>query len=291
MSNNIWRTLTIQDILNKILHKEQKDGWMTWISYFPPIPNRRMKIVIGTPAFGGLIHTEYFNSILVLLADKEIQKDYNIIILTIKNDSFIIRARQEIVKIAINQHADKLLFIDADIKFTIDQFRSVVSCGTKLVVGGTFRKKILQSSTLSYNIKTDIGSEIRRTCGSYSSTPKGWYFLKKNYADEYGCIPAIHIPIGFTCIDCRVFDFLKSKIPYYVSDQRDPHKLYYSQHEMYDMRTYSFFNSSIKNHILETPDWAFCTLCRKYGIDVWLQTRAVCTHVGSVPLIFEETFT
>ena len=252
----------------------------------PPLPtNRRIKILIGTPAFGGMIHTAYFNSVLAVLSNTEVQQKYEVNIVTIGNDALVQRARQEICKIAMDAHVDKLLFVDADLAFTAADFLATVGCHDKLVVGGTYRKKTFDP-LLNYNIKTEIEVDVRNKCGEPSSTPKGWKLLKAIYADKDGLVPALHVPTGFMCIDCRVFDILKDKVPRYVSDRRHNTKLLYSKEELDPLYVSEFFPVGVRNHILESEDWRFCSICRDYGIDVWLQTKAVCPHVSSLPLVF-----
>jgi hypothetical protein len=44
---------------------------------------------------------------------------------------------------------------------------------------------------------------------------------------------------------------------------------------------YEFFPVRIKNRILESEDWAFCSIAREYGVPVYLNTNVVLTHAGT----------
>jgi hypothetical protein len=254
-------------------------------------PKPVQKVLIATPAYGGLVTTGLMNSILAVMTNKEVRSKYEIHIATIGNDALVQRARQELVKIAMEQKVNKILFIDADIIFSSEDFLNVVDQvdfeNGQHIVGGTYRKKS-NEQVLNFNIDTNIELDIRNKWDNIpASKPAGFRILKQEYADKNGLVPALHLPTGFLCIDMQVFEELKPHVNNYVSDRRDNTKMFYSQDERDQLKVWEFFPVMVNNHILESEDWAFCTIANKHGFKCFLQTRVVVGHIANLPLYFQ----
>ena len=245
-----------------------------------------MKILIGTPAYGGMVSTGYFNSVLKVLANKEIKEKHKVEIVTIGNDALVNRARQEITKIAMDANVDKLLFVDADIIFEVSDFLKIVDAD-KEVIGGTYRKKCAEP-VLNFNIMEETEHEIRGKYNIPSNSLHGFKVLCENYTEE-GIIRAKHLPTGFLCIDKSVFKKLQPVVDNYVSDRRSNHKLYYSEDELKPLLVPELFPVRVRNHILESEDWGFCRLCGENDIPIYFHTDVVVAHIGSLPLAFPKT--
>jgi hypothetical protein len=75
----------------------------------------KVKIIFGTPCFGGLLHNGFFQSMLEL-AGMFTRLAIPFEVITIGNESLIQRARNGIVaKFLADEQATHLMFIDADV--------------------------------------------------------------------------------------------------------------------------------------------------------------------------------
>jgi hypothetical protein len=185
---------------------------------------------------------------------------------TTSTEALISRARNLCVSAAKDWGADKLLFIDADIGWTWDDMRSLIR-SDKLVVGGTYPMKVnpKQPLTLNYNVLPEHSH-------LWSMHTLEEHERVKLLADPAtGELRVMHIPTGFMMIDMRVFEKLKSRVGSYVNYWPDRPA----------SRDYDYFPTRIKDDILESEDWAFCSICRENGIDIYLNTNIICTHTGS----------
>jgi hypothetical protein len=83
-----------------------------------------MKVLIGTPAYGGRVHLYYMNSLL------EFQKNgLNFTLATLGNDSLITRARNSIISLFYHQREQytHLLFLDADVRLPAVALKTLMS--------------------------------------------------------------------------------------------------------------------------------------------------------------------
>ena len=100
-----------------------------------------MKILIGTPAYGGMVHLEYMNSVL------DYQKHgLNFTLASFGNESLITRARNSIISFFYHHRDDftHLLFLDADIRLPARDLKTLLDFG-KDVVGAPVPVKAYSS--------------------------------------------------------------------------------------------------------------------------------------------------
>ncbi|HZK76865.1 MAG TPA: hypothetical protein VFD13_08160 [Candidatus Kapabacteria bacterium] len=212
-----------------------------------------------------MVTTKYVHALIDSLYRAK-QEGVEVGLYTVQNESLISRARNTCAAIALARGFDKLLFIDSDISWTWPDFLALIK-SDKLVVGGTYPKKILPIS-LNYNVLPGQAGTFNRRRKNLEDHQE----LKK-YADPVtGEIEVLHIPTGFMMIDTGVFRTLANKVPSYANDAGTP-----------DMpgTMRDFFPVRVKHGILESEDWAFCAICRENGIPVYLNTRIICDHTGS----------
>ena len=223
-----------------------------------------MKILICTPAFGGMNNIEYTLSLVQTLAGFR-QDNIDFALFMIGNESLISRARNKCAHTVMNGPYDKLLFIDADIGWTYEQLRHLIF-SDKRIVGGTYPMKTtpiaLNFNPLPEHLKY---FENRKSVAAFNK-------YKKDLANEKGEVEVMHIPTGFLMIDASVFKELAPTVPTYTG------------HDLSTGTTskfHDFFPVRVKNGVLESEDWAFCSIARDNGIKVWFQTNIVTTHTGT----------
>ena len=111
----------------------------------------KVKIIIGTPCFGGMLHNGFFQSMLDLSVNFT-KLNIPFEMMTIGNESLIQRARNGIVaKFMGDKTATHLMFIDADITFS---WVSIVKLllSNKELCGGCYPKKCFNWDKIKHHI-------------------------------------------------------------------------------------------------------------------------------------------
>lgn len=223
-----------------------------------------MKLLIGTPAYGGQVTVDYLQSLiptLTHLGNDGIQVGLHMQ----KSESLISRGRNTCAMAAIKGGYDKLLFIDADIVFTYEKVKMLLN-SKKKIVGGTYPLKN-HPITLNFN-----PLQHQRALFGDNRQQDNYFEWVKEYADPNGEAEVEHIPTGFMLIDMQVFAKLSHIVPWYQTFMPDL--------KAYD-QSFDFFPVGTREHQYESEDWAFCRIAREAGFGVYLQTKAVCGHVGT----------
>jgi len=224
-----------------------------------------MKLFIATPAYGGMICMNYFMSSVGTFGRLH-SESVEFYMFATSSEALISRARNTCVTAAMEWGADKLLFIDADIGWTWEDMRALIR-SDKLVVGGTYPMKVNPKLPIALN---------------YNVLPEHSHLWNTKSLEEHKRVKALadpvtgelsisHLPTGFMMIDMSVFEKLKSRVGTYLDHWPDKPP----------QRNYDFFPVRIKDEILESEDWAFCSICRENGIEIHLNTNIICTHMGS----------
>lgn len=239
------------------------------------------KVLIAIPAYGGDIKVQCFNSVIKLFQDRELLEKYELELLTAHNDALISRLRQEIAKEAVSRKADKLFFIDADISFTLEQFKKILF-SEKSIIGGTYLKKTLAQPGLNFNLMEEKTLEFIKRFGVHPSSVAGFKILKEEYCPADPIIEAKHLATGFLCINREVLEKVSEKANKYLSDRRKNNRANFTPEEIEEMKVAEIFPVSVQNGILESEDWGFCRLCRENGIKLYLHTDVVVEHTGSI---------
>lgn len=231
-----------------------------------------MKVLIGSPAYGGMVMTDYLvsmaNTIRGFIRDNV---DYTLYTLT--NESLINRGRNTIANAALEGGFDKLVFIDADMGWTYSDMCLLLN-SPKVIVGGTYPLKALPIA-LNFNPLPehfDIFEEEGPSGKTYKKTLEKMALYKEKYCDINGEVQVMHVPTGFLSINVSVLQQLKDKVASY--DQRD-----FATGKV--THIYEFFPIRVKNNVLESEDWAFCSIARENGIPIFMNANIVTTHQGT----------
>lgn len=115
----------------------------------------RVHLLIGTPAYGGMVHVDYVSSLLLL---REAQIPYTLY--TIGNESLITRARNTIIS-AFHERPDHshLLFLDGDVRIDPDGVKRMLSRGKDVIGAPVALKGRNPDGTRIFNIGSNLGSE------------------------------------------------------------------------------------------------------------------------------------
>lgn len=153
-----------------------------------------MKVMISTPAYGGLLTVNYVSSLLNTLnwaAEQGIEVTTHFQ----DKESLIPRARDRAAHAFLSGDCDKLFTIDADIQWTVEDFRRIVTSPHD-ITGGVYALKGFPSAA---NFNREKDGSVR------------------------------HLPTGFLCVTRRVFEKLKLTSLSYQGKNAAGDSVFYSQ--------------------------------------------------------------
>jgi hypothetical protein len=248
-----------------------------------------VRLLIATPAYGGLVSTIYLESLLAAKARLEAQ-GARVAVYTISNESLITRARNACVARFRAARLDgqpltHLLFVDGDIGFPPDAIPRLIRFGAPVVAGCYPLKMVdyaaiaealrarpplaatpeaLESATLHYPLRAAPITEIRDG------------FVR---VEEVGC--------GFLLLERRVLDELIARYGdelRYLNDVAgygDPSQTYELLAE--ELTFYALFETAIDpaTHRYLSEDYAFLRRWRELGGEVWMDITLPLAHAGT----------
>ena len=227
-----------------------------------------LHLVIGTPMYGGMCTSEYTQSLLNL-SESANKSGVKLTTIFLGNESLIQRGRNTIAHHFMNlPDATHLLFIDADIKFRVEDIVKMIQADKSLIIGPVALKgynwdEIRQAAV---NGEDDIG----RTGGVFNINHlPGIDMVNENEPFEIE-----HGGNAFMMIRRDVFETLKPHTPIYTNGGRSlPDGV-----EIYD-----YFRVEINkdtNHLL-SEDYFLCHSYRQVGGKVWCAPWVETGHFGS----------
>ncbi len=111
------------------------------------------KLMIGTPAYGGMVHCDYVNA---LLHYQRAGVDYGL--MTLGNESLITRARNTILaEFEARREFSHLLFLDADVLLPIDGLRRLLTSGCDVIGAAVALKGRNTDGTRRFNFGGLLG--------------------------------------------------------------------------------------------------------------------------------------
>lgn len=225
-----------------------------------------MHLVIGTPCYGGLMCTEYTQSILAL---KEACLNYGIKMTCIflGNESLIQRGRNTITHFFLKlDDATHLMFIDADQRFDPNDIARMIKADKGLIGGAVPMKglawdKIRQGALLNHPDLSSLSGifNVNKLDGHEMVNPNEPFQVK-------------HVGTGFMLIRRDVFDVLEPHVGWYTNGGStiDPSE-----------KVYDFFKVQNVNNELLSEDYNFCHMYRQHGGTVWLAPWCTLGHFGA----------
>jgi len=227
-----------------------------------------LHLVIGTPMYGGMCTSEYTDSLLKL-SESCNKSDVKLTTIFLGNESLIQRGRNTIAHHFMNiPDATHLLFIDADIKFRVEDIVRMIKADKELIIGPVALKgynweQIRMAALAGEN---DIG----RTGGVFNiNTLPG---VEMQSEDEPFEIE--HGGNAFMMIRRDCLQALEPQTPIYTNGGR-------SLPDGVEIKDY--FRVEINkdtNHLL-SEDYFFCHSYRQIGGKVWCAPWVETGHFGS----------
>ena len=250
----------------------------------------QQKVLIGTPAYGGLCHVSYTSSLIQTIKHCaslgiEVEPCF------LANESLIPRARNTIVARFMNDPTlTHLLFIDADVNWSPAALPRLLA-HNKEIIGAMYPKKgydwqkliknkeimrMLNTATANSRDLSDVEmGHIRTKLLSFVANLR-----EKETKVQNGLVSMLHIGTGFMLIQRSVIQKMMDALPELKHDD-DIGALSASENRY----LYSLFDCEIhqikdKKHYL-SEDYLFCKRWTDMGGEIWADITISLTHTGS----------
>lgn len=205
-----------------------------------PAAPQPLRVLIGTPSHDGRLEA-YYTHCLIETIKLGLQHGVLIDPIFMCYDSLLPRARNDLVRLALDSGHDYLLFIDADQTWNP---MMVLSCLSKNVdvIGLPCVKK---SDNEQYNIKADVPLTVNT---------------------ETGLIEVISVGTGWLLLSRRALVAAYETSTPYTNEGRENRMM---------------FEISVQDGQLISEDTTFCKKLRDLGIKIWIDPGSTCGHVGT----------
>jgi hypothetical protein len=235
------------------------------------------RIFIATPAYGGLITTQYAGSLLKLLPAAK-ARNVGLPVKMLSGDALITRARANLVShFLADEAATHIVFIDADLAFEPDQVFRLLDYGADVTAAAYPIKRIdwervkrafkagrqdIESVAMHYVLALPDPRQV--------TVRKG--FAKVNYAGT-----------GFLMIRRRAIEALCGRHPElkfkYELSNRDSLAGTEYRFALFD----PLIDTESGTYLSE--DFAFCKRWTNLGGEIWIDTKSQLTHVGPMSFV------
>ena len=243
----------------------------------------KVKIIFGTPCFGGMLHNGFFQSMLELAVNFT-KLNIPFEMMTIGNESLIQRARNGIVaKFMADSGATHLMFIDADITFSWVNIVKLLLCGKELC-GGCYPKKCFNWDKIKHQIQKNpaLGDdELMAKSLDYVFNPI-YHKEGDNVVIKVnnGMAQVKDIGTGFMLISKSVITKMCKKYP---ETKFMNNVAGYGQNNVGDY-FYALFDCCIDpvSRVYLSEDYLFCKRWIDIGGELWLDLSTNLNHTGII---------
>ena len=216
------------------------------------------KIFIATPAYGGMVHTDYVESILPLPANGV---DYACGFLG--NSSLITAARNELMSLFLTDDFASfthLLFLDADVGVPAESIRQLLDHKKEVIAAAVAKKGVNPNGKSFYSVERCL-----EEC-------------------ENGLAKVDRIATGVMLISRKMAEIVrdwavKNNFTYYTKTDN-----MLLRQNLGGLR-YNIFQTCIRDEKLLSEDYFFCDLVRELGYDVYVDTAIRTRHNGNYVFI------
>ena len=247
------------------------------------LKKNKVKIIIGTPCFGGMIHNGYFQSMIELAANfTKLNLPYEV--MTIGNESLIQRARNGIVaKFMSDPTSTHLMFIDADITFSWIHIVKLLISGKELC-GGCYPKKAFNWDKIKHqSVKNPTMHEDELMAKSLDYVFNPIYHKEgENVVIKLnnGMAQVKDIGTGFMLINKSVITKMMKKYP---ETKFMNNVAGYGQTNANDY-FYALFDCCIDpvSRVYLSEDYLFCKRWIEIGGELWVDLGTNLNHTGII---------
>lgn len=210
-----------------------------------------MSILIGTPAYGGMMHCDLVDQLL-----RYQQGGLAFSLMTIGNESLITRARNTVLA---EFHARKehthLLFLDADVVVTLDSVRRMLAAGVDVIGAPVALKGRNKDGSRIFNLGRALGE--KGTLIQVERVGTAALLLSRAAVDAL---------VAKACNEGRVY--ARSKHSRGESAQASVH--------------YDIFRVGVVGEEYLSEDYWVCHELRELGFNIHIDPAIVTRHMGTV---------
>ena len=241
---------------------------------------RKERLFIAPPCYGGMLTEAYFRSMVRTLTFFN-QHQIPVAFGTIANESLVTRARNVLVAYFLQSNYTRLLFIDADIEFQVEDVLKLVAHNKDVCVGA-YPKKGVNWQRIREAVMTNGAAPMddRSIAASGSDYAINFKFVNadlKQIAIENGVIKLHDGATGFMMIKREAIDKMIVAYPElkYNNDLNTPPDL----QDFF----YAFFDTMIdpKDRRYLSEDYTFSRRWQDIGGEIWLDPSISLNHYGS----------
>ena len=227
-----------------------------------------LHLVIGTPMYGGMCTSEYTDSLLKL-SESCNKSGVKLTTIFLGNESLIQRGRNTIAHHFMNlPDATHLLFIDADIKFRVEDIVKMIKADKELIIGPVALKGYNWEEIRQAALAGD--DDIGRTGGVFNINTLPGIEME----DEETPFEIEHGGNAFMMIRRDCLQTLEPQTPIYTNGGR-------SLPDGVEIKDYFRVEINKDTHLLLSEDYFFCHSYRQIGGKVWCAPWVETGHFGS----------
>jgi choline kinase len=198
------------------------------------------RVLIGTPSYDGRVDVWFANSLIETVKQAE-KKGIFVHAIYTSYDSLVQRARNSLIKLAIDGRYDDLFFIDSDTEWEPEWFFNILERPEPIVGGSLIKKTEKEGYTVKLLDK------------------------KLKYSEDKKLLEVDGVGTGFMKVSKFAFDKLWLASDPYTSEGE--------QHRM-------VFDIKVENGDLISEDYVLCNKWKSLGYKVWLDPTITCNHIG-----------
>ena len=241
---------------------------------------QKERIFVATPCYGGGLTEPYFRSTVKLLTFCN-QHKIPLAFGTIANESLVTRARNVLVAYFLQSNFTKLLFIDADIEYQVEDVIKLIYHDKDVVVGAYPKKGVnwqrIKEAVVDQKEQKHDDRQIAAFGSDYAINFQFVNRDLKQIAIERGLIKLHDAGTGLMMIKRTAIDKMIAAYP----ELKYNNDLNIGQ-DLNDM-FYALFDTMIdpRDRRYLSEDYTFCRRWQEMGGDIWLDPSISLNHYGS----------
>jgi hypothetical protein len=218
-----------------------------------------LHLTVGTPCYGGMMTTEYCQSLLAL-KDGLQEHGHKLTTIFLGNESLIQRGRNTIAHAFLQTDSSHLLFADADIRFRPNDVARMIKADRGIIIGPVPMKGINWERVRRGALRTQ--KDLSKLSGVFALNELDGH--RMTHPDEPFQIK--HGGTGFMLIRRDVFETLAPHVGWYAHRNE---------------QVGDFFQVGNVDHELLSEDYFFCHKYREHGGTVWAAPWCELGHFGA----------
>lgn len=241
-----------------------------------------MKLFVAMPCYGGFMHAKCAISMMSLY-HRCTQEGIPMYMHTTLNDSLITRARNLLVDAFLKSDATHLLFVDADIEFSVDDMMKMLKTDVDLI-GGLYAKKSIDWGNIERCVQKGCAAQDL----PYNATTA--VFIRSvddSPLDPQQARRVKWVGTGLMLVKRAVFERMREEYPGETYDQQGIPDIYC----YFDGRIMQGVATEGQRRVNQylSEDWYFCERWTRMGGEIYAALWMRSTHYGQYGFLVDAT--